>query len=254
MRSINEISWVRNKGFYKNGNQTTRISSKVGLLLSSSLTCFSRFYLTWIRYWPSLMKWRSRFWWWRPFVILEELLWSWQYRRTYRSYEMNHFFCPGWRAEPDFAWLDRGWYCSWAGMSKQFLCWCYQKRRRRGCISFVLALVIRDKGYIVFPNSCFLEQEHRNKIVIRKYTANSDPARFDESNEFFASIPATLLFNTSLAATNLPLAVYTETGTNVCISFPFIMLKAGAWIQYVRTSGQCWEIIDSKACVVENNI
>ena len=51
----------------------------------------------------------------------------------------------------------------------------------------------------------------------------SDPARFDVSSElsFFIVILATLLFYLNLATTNLALAVDTETGTNVYISFPF---------------------------------
>ena len=43
-------------------------------------------------------------------------------------------------------------------------------------------------------------------------------------SEMNCLIPATLLFCANLAATNLPLAVYMETGTSVYISFPFIML------------------------------
>jgi len=54
-----------------------------------------------------------------------------------------------------------------------------------------------------------------------------DPTRFDASSELeFVVIPTTLLYYANLAATNLnlALAIDTETGTNVYISFPFMVL------------------------------
>ena len=53
-----------------------------------------------------------------------------------------------------------------------------------------------------------------------------NPARFDKFDEllFFAIIPATLLFCTNLAATNLPLMVDMETDTSIYISLPFTVL------------------------------
>jgi len=128
---------------------------------------------------------------------------------------------------------------------------CVIKGGGGGCIFFVFALVLKGTYFSHFfsPGTRTLEQDRH------KYTANSDPARFDVSNElsFFAIIPATLLFCANLATTNLPLAVYMESGTSFYISFPFIMLMVRSMnsvCQNIRTVLKRYE--QGKECVCMN--
>jgi len=69
------ISWVRNKGFYKSGNRTARNPQKYVSPCPNSfdlLTCCSCFLPDPITMLTFLMNWRSRCWWWRPFVIFHK--------------------------------------------------------------------------------------------------------------------------------------------------------------------------------------
>ena len=59
IQSVNGISWVRNKDFYKNGNRTIQNPEKYVApfpISLDSLICCSRFYLTWTWYWISSMN------------------------------------------------------------------------------------------------------------------------------------------------------------------------------------------------------
>ena len=70
---LNEISWVRNKGFYKSGNRTTRNPQKTSLPCFDPLTCCSCFLPDPIMILTFFMNWRSR-----CFFDDWNLSWSWR--------------------------------------------------------------------------------------------------------------------------------------------------------------------------------